>query len=179
MTDKAIKRIQLKFDDIINDLNYLKEATEKLEFETKEVRRRDEIVNQKDQVVSKKLIEVGRLSDKIITDKAGVDKERKDIQNQMAIVTINEEKLKEKREDLTTLEITIDDKTAKLEFLEKRKEELNDYKQEIDKQREEVGQERKLVEKEKMIMRDRKEKLDRLEADLKRKQSKIRKFLDA
>jgi uncharacterized protein (DUF3084 family) len=148
MNDKTIKGVRVAFEKLIKDLEFIKDEVENVEYEQKEVKKRAEIVLQKDNAVSKKLIETKKWGESIIAEKEEAQQETKKAQEVMAKTMAIEERVDAKREEIAEAHERVEKRIADLEYLEKREQSLNDYKKEIDELKLETDEKAKVIGKE-------------------------------
>jgi len=91
---------------------------------------------------------------------------------------LREQKFKEQLDILVKQKIEVEGKINDLKNLEGRKKDLDEREQDLLKKLQNLAVREALVEKEKIISRERKERLDKIDADLKRKAERIQRMLE-
>jgi len=91
---------------------------------------------------------------------------------------LREQKFKEQLDILVKQKVEVEGKISDLNNLNERKKDLDEREQDLLKKLQNLAVREALVEKEKIISRERKERLDKIDADLKRKAERIQRMLE-
>ena len=178
INEGSIKSYKVKLGDLIKSLDALLVEIEQVEATEEHLRRKSEIILQKEKGLARREVVVAENTSKIGVlkeEQESLIKKREEEDKRLGEVAA---KVEARRKSLIAKENIVDEKTTALAKLEEKKKDLDEREEELTKEKESIIQREALVKKEKILARKRKETLDVRESTLKTKQAKLQKFLD-
>lgn len=179
MNKSSIEEVSSKLGVIKGYLETMYQESLALVEKERQLDRNKEIILRKEGDVNNKVALLNTEKNALELKLGTLEQEKTALSEKTKTLELRESKFQEQLAILIKQKVEVEGKIADLKNLEERKKDLDEREQGLLKRLQDLTVREALIEKEKIIDRERKDKLTLEEANLKRKQDKLQRMIDA
>jgi hypothetical protein len=178
LNKSEIEAIRIQLEVTIKLLSSYAVALDYVIGKEKEIEKREGVVGQLNNSITKREEDLIKERQLLETHKNNFDEEKKVFKRVEDDFKIQQDRFNGRKQEITTREKAVEDKIKTFDLLKNREASVIEREQQAQKQKENLEQRENVLKKEIELARERKMSFDIIEADLRRKQAKVQKFLE-